>query len=69
MSDYDDFDDLADSADVGGFAEVLCPWCSEPGAIALEVEDQGEWVQDCEVCCRPWRVVRDSRGLRVERSD
>ncbi|HEX2778179.1 MAG TPA: CPXCG motif-containing cysteine-rich protein [Gemmatimonadaceae bacterium] len=39
-------------------ATVLCPYCGEPVEIALDpgggsVQD---YVEDCEVCCQPWRV-------------
>ena len=39
-------------------AEVACPWCGEKVVIGL---DPGggmtqEYVEDCQVCCRPWRV-------------
>jgi hypothetical protein len=48
-------------------ADVACPWCGEVVEIALEADLEGEWVQDCEVCCRPWKVTRDDWGLRVDR--
>ena len=40
-------------------AIVSCPYCGEPVTIALDpgggmVQD---YVEDCEVCCQPWRVV------------
>ena len=40
-------------------AVVLCPYCGEPNEIAL---DPGSGVtqedfEDCQVCCRPWRVL------------
>lgn len=52
----DDFplgDGTADSE-----AEVQCPYCGEVVEITL---DPGggmlqEYVEDCQVCCRPWRV-------------
>ena len=39
-------------------AEVACPYCGETVVIGL---DPGggttqEYVEDCQVCCRPWRV-------------
>jgi hypothetical protein len=47
-------------------AEVCCPYCGEISDIALDPgsgADQ-EYVEDCQVCCQPWRVrVRyDSAG-------
>lgn len=40
-------------------AEVRCPYCGELVEIGL---DPGggmvqEYVEDCQVCCRPWRVL------------
>lgn len=41
-------------------AVVECPFCGEPGCVYPDVDDSepGEqvFVQDCEVCCRPWTV-------------
>lgn len=58
-----------------GEARVICPWCGEEVEITLDPgggQDQ-EYVEDCEVCCRPWLVhVRlDASGnaeVWVERS-
>ncbi|HEX2251532.1 MAG TPA: CPXCG motif-containing cysteine-rich protein [Gemmatimonadales bacterium] len=39
-------------------AEVRCPYCGEINELALDPgsgPDQ-EYVEDCQVCCRPWRV-------------
>jgi len=46
------------------FAGVQCPWCFEPMEIAVEADVEGSYVQDCEVCCRPWAVTvrRDEDG-------
>lgn len=40
-------------------AQVQCPYCGELVEIGL---DPGsgmvqEYVEDCQVCCRPWRVL------------
>ena len=39
-------------------AVVTCPYCSEPVEITLDPGsgDDQEYVEDCEVCCQPWRV-------------
>jgi hypothetical protein len=39
-------------------AVVICPYCGEEVEVSL---DPGggvaqEYVEDCEVCCQPWRV-------------
>jgi hypothetical protein len=52
MSDPDDFT-LFDSE-----AQVSCPYCGE--SVLLLLDPGGgraqDYVEDCEVCCRPWRV-------------
>ena len=35
---------------------VVCPYCFEAVEFTLERDVSGQFVQDCEVCCRPWRV-------------
>jgi hypothetical protein len=39
-------------------AEVACPYCGEVSAIALDPGGGSaqEYVEDCQVCCQPWRV-------------
>jgi hypothetical protein len=40
-------------------APAGCPYCGEP--VELAVDPGGgnvqEYVEDCPVCCRPWRVT------------
>ncbi len=40
-------------------ASVRCPYCGEVNEIALDPGSgsQQEYVEDCQVCCRPWRVA------------
>ena len=44
------------TADTG--ATVRCPYCWEPNEIALDPGsgDAQVYVEDCQVCCRPWTV-------------
>ena len=35
---------------------VTCPYCGEEIEIYVELDVRGSYVQDCEVCCNPWRV-------------
>ena len=35
---------------------VTCPFCGEQVEIYVEPDVRGTFVQDCEVCCNPWRV-------------
>jgi hypothetical protein len=54
--DADDQDELESHLDTE--AEDTCPYCGEQLTLALD-PDGGvaqEYVEDCPVCCRPWRV-------------
>jgi hypothetical protein len=44
------------TADTG--AVVRCPYCWEENPIALDPGSGAvqEYVEDCQVCCRPWTV-------------
>ena len=52
---------------------VTCPYCGELVEIYVEPDVRGSFVQDCEVCCNPWRVrvtrARDARTVEVARAD
>ena len=52
---------------------VVCPYCGEEVEIYLEPDVRGTVVQDCEVCCNPWRLqIVDEDGERwvdVQRAD
>jgi DNA-directed RNA polymerase subunit RPC12/RpoP len=52
---------------------VTCPFCGERVEIYVEPDVKGSFVQDCEVCCNPWRVNvtgRDEeRVVHVTRAD
>ena len=39
-------------------ATVTCPYCAEENEIGLDPGSGAEqqYVEDCQVCCRPWRV-------------
>jgi hypothetical protein len=39
-------------------ATVVCPYCAEAVTVALDPGGGGsqEYVEDCQVCCQPWRV-------------
>ena len=52
--DEDLGDDPADSE-----GEVMCPYCGAANEIALDPDGGAfqTYVEDCQVCCRPWRVV------------
>jgi hypothetical protein len=52
---------------------VTCPYCGEQVEIYVESDVRGTFVQDCEVCCNPWRVSVRGRGeereIDVRRAD
>ena len=52
---------------------VTCPYCGEESEIYVEPDVTGSFVQDCEVCCNPWRVQvsgeGDDRSIDVGRAD
>jgi len=54
MSEHDD--EGEDTVDTE--ATVLCPYCGELNDIALDPAGgrHQEYIEDCQVCCRPWRV-------------
>jgi hypothetical protein len=40
-------------------AQVRCPYCGEVNEIGLDPGGgvSQDYVEDCQVCCRPWRVL------------
>jgi hypothetical protein len=63
LPDFDFLDRLDEEFPLGdGTADtdavVHCPYCGEAVEIALDPGSGAvqEYVEDCEVCCRPWRV-------------
>jgi len=52
---------------------VICPYCGEEVEIFVEADVRGTFVQDCQVCCNPWRVRIVGRGsertVDVQRAD
>jgi hypothetical protein len=43
---------------------VQCPYCFEGIEFYVDPGTVGSYVEDCAVCCRPWRVFlsRDEEG-------
>jgi phage FluMu protein Com len=46
------------------FAAVQCPHCGEINEIGLDPGSgiRQEYEEDCQVCCRPWRVTVEYRA-------
>ncbi len=60
---------MEDSSDrVDTSATVVCPYCGEMVTIELDVGGgaRQQYVQDCEVCCRPWQVEVRYTGHAAE---
>ena len=40
-------------------ASVVCPYCGEENEIAVDPGSGAsqEYIEDCQVCCQPWRVT------------
>jgi len=38
---------------------IVCPYCGEPNEVALDAGggQTQVYVEDCQVCCRPWQVT------------
>ncbi|MEP7010887.1 MAG: CPXCG motif-containing cysteine-rich protein [Acidobacteriota bacterium] len=56
------------------WVEIQCPYCGERIEVAIESDQWGKQVQDCEVCCNPWELTihRDRYGdldVRVEKAE
>ena len=53
--------------------QVTCPYCGEEVELYLESDVGSNFVQDCEVCCNPWRVIvsgkGDDRSVDIGRAD
>jgi len=53
--------------------DLLCPWCSEPISLLVDVtEPEQEYTEDCPACCSPIlvRVCIEAQGdprVQVER--
>ena len=53
----DEVDDYL-GPELGDTESVFCPYCGESSELPVDLVggDSQEFVQDCEVCCRPWLV-------------
>ena len=47
-------------------ALVACPWCFQGIELYVDPETQGAFIEDCEICCRPWRVTAWRHDGRVQ---
>ncbi len=47
------------SAEFNDTAWVSCPYCGEASELLVDLAggSNQEYVQDCQVCCRPWVVL------------
>jgi len=42
--------------------QLECPYCGAPQDLYVEADVRGTFVEDCDVCCQPWRVTVSVRG-------
>lgn len=56
--------------------EIRCPYCGQLNDIGLDPGsgESQDYVEDCQVCCRPWRVLVEygadgTATVRVEAAD
>jgi hypothetical protein len=58
--------DEALGSELSDTERVSCPYCGEESELLVDLVggSSQEYVQDCEVCCRPWsvRVRVDGEG-------
>jgi transposase-like protein len=54
----DEDDSAEEDARTETEAVVVCPHCGEANSIVLDPGSGStqEYVEDCQVCCQPWRV-------------
>lgn len=50
-----------------------CPYCGQFVEMDVDPQTNGDMIQDCDVCCRPWQVhvQHDELGdphVQIERS-
>ncbi len=66
---------LSEHLDTASETEVECPYCGELVEIVIDKAGGAtqDYVEDCEVCCRPWKVhvtldVGGAVEVKVEQS-
>jgi len=55
----EDSDEFLEEESADHEAAVMCPHCGEEVVIGLDPGGgpEQQYVEDCEVCCRPWLVT------------
>ncbi len=39
-------------------SQLMCPYCGESIELVVDIaEGDAEYIEDCEVCCRPMTVI------------
>ena len=59
LDPLEDDDSPAGDGTAEGEVVVICPHCGEANELGLDPGSGPlqEYVEDCQVCCRPWRVT------------
>jgi len=52
---------------IGNELEYLCPYCGERLSLRADIATgrRQEFIQDCEVCCRPVRILLELKADEV----
>ena len=45
---------------------VTCPYCFQRVELFVDPDTEGSYVEDCEICCRPWQVTVSRDGDRLD---
>lgn len=58
QSDPEGDDEKRDDDSPDSDAKVMCPYCWAKVEITLDPGggSEQEYVEDCEICCRPWQL-------------
>jgi cysteine-rich CPXCG protein len=46
---------------------ISCPYCGEPLTVLIDPSEAGqEYIEDCQICCRPIIMQVNAMGTAVE---
>jgi hypothetical protein len=43
-----------------------CPYCFQRVELFVDPDTEGSYVEDCEICCRPWQITVARDGDRLD---
>ena len=73
MTEFDDDNDDDTLARIDDVQDVECPYCGALNEITIDPSGGASqsYVEDCQVCCRPWEVqvtIDEDGGVGIELS-